>query len=168
VRRCGMRVLLAGLALLGAACSPELDWREIRSEQGGFVALLPGKPKLEERELSGSGGAVMHLWSARAGGAVYGVSYVDTPDAGPALVVRTRDALAANIAGRVVADKEINQGAVQGREFRVVGTGATLVGRVLARDRRLYQLVVVRSKGDIDAAGVELFFSSFVVAHPTP
>jgi hypothetical protein len=39
---------------------------------------------------------------------------------------------------------------------------------VLARDRRLYQLVVVRSKGDIDAAGVEMFFSSFVVAHRTP
>jgi hypothetical protein len=156
--------LLAALGLAAAACSPELDWRELRSEQGGFVALLPGKPRLEERELSGSRGAVMHMWSVRAANTVYGVGYRDAPDAGPGLVVRTRDALLANIAGRLTADKEVSEGPVRGREFRAEGPNVTLVARVLAGDGRLYQLAVVGRSADIDATGVETFFSSFRVS----
>jgi hypothetical protein len=161
----GARVLglLAALGLVAAACSPELDWRELRSEEGRFVALLPGKPRLEERELSGSRDAVMHMWTARAGGAVYGVGYRDAPDAGPGLVVRTRDALVRNIGGRLIADEEVFEGPLQGREFRAEGANAALVARVLAGDGRLYQLAVVGKAPDMDANGVETFFSSFRV-----
>ena len=156
------------MALLAAACSPKLDWRELRSEEGRFVAALPGKPELDERELSGRPGAVMHLWSARAGGAVYGVGYVDQPTADPALVARTRDALVANIAGRLVEDKEIAQGSAQGREFRAEGPDAILIARVLVSGRRLYQVAVVGRKTGIDVNGIETFFSSFRVAPEPP
>lgn len=168
-RRAGTCGLLAALALLALACSPELDWRELRSEEGRFVAVLPGRPQLEERELSGRQGAVMHLWSARARGAVYGVGYVDdeaSPD--PARVERTRDALVANIGGRVLEDKEIALGAARGREFRAEGPDAVLVARVLVAGRRQYQVAVVGKKGGIDPAGVDTFFSSFRVEPEPP
>jgi hypothetical protein len=168
VRRAGIGGLLGAVAVLAAACSPQLDWRELRSQEGGFVAVLPGKPTLEERELSGAHGALMHMWSARSGGAVYGVGYVDAPDAGPELVARTRDALAANIAGRLVEDREFTQGAARGREFRAESANATLVARVLAGDRRLYQIAIVGSKGSIAPAGVETFFASFRLVQPAP
>jgi hypothetical protein len=161
LHRAGLHVLLATFALLAAGCSPELDWRELRSEDGRFVAVLPGRPHLDERELAGQPGTVMHLWTARAGGAVYGVGYLDQATANPALVARTRDALVANIAGHLVRDKEITQDSASGREFTAEGAEATLVARVLVADRRLYQVAVVGKKGNMNAIGIETFFSSF-------
>jgi hypothetical protein len=167
-RRAGTHGFLVALALLALACSPELDWRELRSEEGRFVAVLPGKPQLEEHELSGRPGAVMHLWSARARGAVYGVGYVDQGAPDPALIERTRDALVANIGGRVIEDREIAAGAARGREFRAEGPDAVLLARVLVAGRRQYQVAVVGKKGSIDPAGVDTFFSSFRVVPEPP
>ena len=160
------RVGLAAVAIAASACSPRLDWREVRSDAGRFVAALPGKPRLEERELSGRPGMVMHLWSARAGDVVYGVGYADAGSADPTLVERTRDALAANIGGRIVADREIIAGPARGREFRAEGDKATLLARVLVEDRRLYQAAMIGRKDAIEAAGVETFFASFRVLPP--
>lgn len=159
-------VAVAALAIAASACSPELDWREVRSDAGGFVAVLPGKPRLEERELSGRPGMVMHLWSARAGDAVYGVGYADAARADPALVERTRDALAANIGGRIVADREITAGAARGREFRAESDNTTLVARVLVDGRRLYQVALIGRKESIESAGAETFFASFRLLPP--
>ena len=37
-----MRALPAALAALAlTACSPEYDWREVRSSQDGWIAMLP-------------------------------------------------------------------------------------------------------------------------------
>ncbi len=157
------RIALAALALTAAACSPELDWREVRSDEGAFVAVLPGKPSFEERELSDRPGVVMHLWSARAGGALYGVGYANVPEAGPALVASTRDALAANIAGRIVADREIAVGRALGREFKAEGAAATLIARVLVADGKLYQVALIARKESLDATGADTFFTSFRV-----
>jgi hypothetical protein len=160
------RIAALALAVAALACSPELDWREIRSDEGGFVAVLPGKPRLEERELSGRPGMVMHLWSASARGAVYGVGYADAASPDPSLVLSTRDALAANIAGRTVADHEIALGPARGREFRAEGAKATLIARVLVADRRLYQIALIAPREGIDSAGAETFFASFRLAGP--
>jgi hypothetical protein len=157
----GARVIVATLALLAAACTPELDWRELRSDEGRFVALLPGKPRLEERELSGRPGTIMRLWSTRARGAVYGVGYIDAGDAGPPLVASTRDALTTNIGGRLVADREVAMGAARGREFRAEGAEVTLVARVVVAEQRLYQIAVIGRSDNLTADGVETFFSSF-------
>jgi hypothetical protein len=156
-----LRVAVAALALAAVACSPQLDWREFRSEEGRFAAVLPGKPKFEEHELWGRPGMVMHLWSARAGGAVYGVGYADAPSADAALVSRTRDALVANVGGRILTDREITLGAARGREFTAEGPKATLMARVVVADRRLYQVALIGGKDSIDATGAETFFSSF-------
>jgi hypothetical protein len=166
VRGVGSRLVLVALALAAIACVPELDWREVRSAEGGFVAILPGRARLEERELSGRPGMVMHLWSARAGDAVYGVGYADAPGADVSLVIRTRDALVANVAGRIVADREIASGPARGHEFTVEGAQTTLIARVLVSGRRLYQVALIGRPGRIDASAVETFFSSFRLMPP--
>jgi hypothetical protein len=162
-----LRALAAALALL-AACSPELDWHELRSEEGRFVAALPGKPKLDEHELSGRPGAIMRLWSARGGGAVYGVGYVDDAKVDIALVERTRDALTANIAGRLVEDRQIAQGDARGREFKAESADAFLAARVFVAGGRLYQVAVVGKKSRVAEADLETFFSSFRVLSEPP
>jgi hypothetical protein len=152
----------------GTACSPELDWRELRSEKGRFVAMLPGKPNFAERELSGEKGVVMHLWSARAGDAVFGIGYADYPSADPAIIERTRNALAANIRGRIVEDKELSQGLAKGREFRAEGPEATLTGRLLMADSRLYQIAVLGRKESVNPSDVEVFLSSLRLVPAPP
>jgi hypothetical protein len=158
---------LTALALVAAGCSPELDWRELRSEPGRFVAALPGRPIFEERELSGEPGVVMHLWSARAGDAVYGIGYADRASTDRSLVERTRDTLAANIGGRLVEDKDVALGPARGREFTAEGADTALVARLLVVGPRLYQLAVIGKKGAIEASAVDTFFSSFRL-HPEP
>lgn len=50
------RLLPAGLlALACAACSPTLDWREVRCGSPAVVALFPCKPVAQERALSLAG-----------------------------------------------------------------------------------------------------------------
>lgn len=156
-----VRIALAALALSAAACTPELDWHEFRSDEGAFVAVLPGRPTFEQRELSGRPGVVMHLWSARAGGALYGVGYANAPKAGRALVASTRDALAANISGRIVADRQIAVGRALGREFEAEGATTTLIARVLVADDKLYQVALIARKERLGAADADTFFSSF-------
>src|SRR5262249_53711625 len=89
--------------------------------------------------------------------------YADYPVPDAARVERTRDALVANIRGRVVEDKAIAVGPARGREFRAEGADAVLVARVLAAGGRLYQVAVVGKSGSIDAAGLDTFLSSFRV-----
>jgi hypothetical protein len=148
------------LLLLATACSPELNWRELRSDTGGFIAIVPGKPRLDEREIAGERGVVMHLWSSEAGGAVFGVGYTDYSSSQVPLD-RTRDALVANIKGRIVEDTKISLGAAKGREFRAEGPAMVLAARLLASGSRLYQVLVVSPKERIAPADVELFLSSF-------
>jgi hypothetical protein len=162
--RCAALSFQGVVALLGvavAACSPELDWRELRSDEGCFVAMLPGKPSFGERELSGKKGVVMRLWSAQAGGAAYGVGYADYPLGNSAVIERTRDALAANIRGRIVEDREFSQGLAKGREFRAEGPDAILAARLLMAGPRLYQVAVVGQKESVKPHDIDMFLSSF-------
>ena len=41
---------LAATVVLGA-CAPELNWREVRPADGGWSALLPGKPESMTRNV---------------------------------------------------------------------------------------------------------------------
>ena len=148
------------VALLVLACSPDLDWRELKSADGGFEAVLPAKLRYEVRTL-GAPAVTMHLWSARAANSVFGVGYADYPAVDAALLDGTRDALVKNIGGRVLEEKPLLHKGLPGREF-VAESGATrLRARLLVSGKRLYQLAVLGERDAVAAADVELFLSSF-------
>lgn len=91
-----------GLALLGAACSPTLDWRELRLDGPGLLAMFPCRPITQSRQLSLAGAAVtMQLQACEAGGHTYAVGLADMHDpaaVGPALVA-LRAASEGNLGG---------------------------------------------------------------------
>lgn len=94
-------VLLAcagGLSLW--ACSPALDWRDVRAADGVVRAQLPCKPSTHSRKLSLAGQAVsLTLSACSAGGQTWALAWADVVDparVGPALR-ELRDAAAANI-----------------------------------------------------------------------
>jgi len=65
--------VIAGFALMLAACQPALNWREVRPAQSGALALFPCKPDVEQRPGMG-------LARCEAAGRGFSLSWADTPD----------------------------------------------------------------------------------------
>lgn len=76
---------LAAMALLGAgmlACSPTLNWREVRVESTPLTAMMPCKPDTAAREVPMGGRKVsLTALSCEAGGATFAVLFANTGDA---------------------------------------------------------------------------------------
>lgn len=89
-------------ALMG--CSPTLDWREVRPEGSGALAMFPCKPSIETRSVALAGAPVrMSMAVCRAGGATFGLAFADLQDpsrVAPALQA-WREASAANLGAAV-------------------------------------------------------------------
>jgi hypothetical protein len=165
------RLFLIAFATFAAACSPALDWREFGWPDGGFAVLLPGKPRSESRTLAIDGVEVtMRMFSVHADGLAFGVGYADFPpgandEARSRRIAATRDALVANIDGRVTSQGEVTLDRHRGVDFRAQGkvqdAGYFVAGRVYAVGDRLYQLAVVGREDAAAKADPELFLSSF-------
>jgi hypothetical protein len=91
---------VAGLLGVLAACSPALDWREVRIDDGGLVARFPCRPQRESRAVTIAGRSVrMQMVSCADDGVRYAAGYADLDDARavqPALEAM-RHAAAANL-----------------------------------------------------------------------
>lgn len=93
-------VACAGAAAMLVACSPALDWREVRPEDTGAQLLLPCKPASHARELILAGQKVrMVLHACRAADTTWAVAWADLADparTGPALA-ELKASAAANV-----------------------------------------------------------------------
>lgn len=154
--------ILVALGLLVAACSAELDWRELHWEDGKLRVMLPGKPTKSTRDVVLGGERVgMHMLQTQMTGMAFGIAYAPLPPGDPAaLLAHARDALLRNIDGKLVTEREVEvRGASsQGREFTgegvVAGTPMVVAARVVAANGRFHQIVFVGRKDR--AAGVDL------------
>jgi hypothetical protein len=70
------------IALLAASgCSPALNWREVRIEGPGLVAMFPCRPVAQTRNVALAGHALApRLDACESGGATYAVMAVDARD----------------------------------------------------------------------------------------
>lgn len=167
------RSVTAGLvtAWVSVACAPALDWREVRPESSGLVALFPCKPFGNARRLNLVGESVeMTLYTCSAAGATYAIAFADVGQ--PHRVGQALEDLA------VAAARNIGAGAVhttaplrvQGmtpnpRALRRTVAGQLGDGRpvqehvaVFSRGLRVFQATVIAEKLDADA--VEMFFGA--------
>jgi hypothetical protein len=91
----------AGSIVMLAACTPTLDWREVRPADG-VTALFPCKPTALTREVTLAGQVVpLALHACSAGGQTWGVAVADVRD--PARVGRTLDELRTSAASNLGA-----------------------------------------------------------------
>ena len=159
--------MVAALALLVAACYPELDWREVTSPGGGYSVLMPAAPETATRDVRLGGVTLaMSMTSARKDGMAFGVAYAEIPAGGHGdLLAAARDALVRNIDGRITADREIAIDGAAGREFHAEGAaggrGLRLAARVFIAGRRFYQVAFVGQPDRIAQADLDLFLGSF-------
>lgn len=167
-----VRTLLLSAALL-CACSPALDWRQVRPTDLGVQALFPCRPASLTRELpvlQQRAPMVMHACSA--GGSTYAVSGVTVGDVG--------DVAAAMKFLREAASRNVDAGSPPARAFDVPGMtpnpqagrsalaghrpdGSAVTEHLLlfAYGARVYQASVVGGKPDESA--VATFFGGLRV-----
>ena len=82
-------IVAGSLAL--TACSPALNWREVRLEPSALVAMLPCKPDQGTRAVLLAGQNLsMHMMGCEADSATFAVSYVELPDATQAAAVQAQ------------------------------------------------------------------------------
>ena len=181
-----MRLLTAALAaFLLAACSPEYDWREIRSAENGWSVMLPGKPATMTRRIRLETLEVpMTMQGAKVGETAFTVAVAELPDDSAQTreraVAAMRTGMLRNVGagatdprpvqvpvvdpggaalGRIAGERVEAVGAVQGRP-------TTLIAGFAAEGRRAWQWVVVGPAVDREQA--QVFFEGFRVVRGAP
>jgi len=160
------------LASLLAACSPKFDWRDYRSNDAPYAVLFPGKPATQTRGINLDGQDVkMTMTAAEVDGVTFAVgsTQVSDPTKAPLAALAMKTALVRNISGTVSVDKAT--GTSSGGKAQTVievdakgaqnGTPMRLIGRFIARDTRVYQVIVMGNDKHITDDAVETFISSF-------
>lgn len=151
-------------ALVVCACSPALDWRELRPEGSGIAALFPCKPDRNVRTLAVAGHRVrMEMLACSADGATYALAYVDLPEPAAigAALTELRGLAAANIgaAASVPATLQVPGMTPHPQAARVALAGRLPDGATVqeeaaffAKGLRVYQASVIGARLRGDAA----------------
>jgi hypothetical protein len=167
-----IRRLVIGGALLHAACTPVLNWREVRLPGSGAVAAFPCKPSKESRRLALVGVDVdMTLHSCTAAGATWAVSDADVFQ--PSKVSPALDAMSAAVVNNIrtglprvanepftVAGMTPNPRATRLRASgtRPDGAAVTVETVVFAKGTRVFQATMLSEEPDQQSA--QTFFTS--------
>lgn len=162
--------LLLNLLVLLSACSPALDWREIRSADGSYTVLMPAKPASDMQKVVLAGKTVdMTMRGAEVNRVTYAVGSVQlaSEDEARQAASEMQQALLRNIAARDPKSRTI---AVDGLPLTEVQAGGkspsgpvSLAARFGSRGTRVYQAVVLGPSADFRQEAAETFLESF---HP--
>ena len=153
---------------LGAACAPTLNWREIRPEGSGAIALFPCKPSSHVRTVRlGPASVSMSLYACTAGGITYALAHAQVSDpylVGPALS-ELRASTAANLGVVAQADGPLQvpgmtpnaqAGRVRMEGKLPAGESAQAEAGFFVKGTRVFQVTIVGRK--LDTQALETYF----------
>ncbi len=161
-----LKLCATSIGALMFACSPALDWREVRPDGSGALALFPCKPKSQARTATLAGaGAPMTLVSCNVEGVTFALSHAELGDPARVTValIELRSALAANLGASEVraAAFELVGMTPNPQAMRIWMTGHSPDGTpvheqaaLFVRGTRVYQAVVLGARLDEGAASV--------------
>jgi hypothetical protein len=170
--RCGVsapaRGLLAAAAISGAACSPVLDWRDVKA--ASLSAQMPCRPSVQARAVQIEGHVrEMTLMSCSAGSSTWAVAWIG--DVAPAEIVALTDRLRhqalANVAGQGAqavslavpgATPNAASGRWRGSGRRPDGSALTQDVAVFSRGTTVFQATILSA--DARIPGAEQFFGA--------
>jgi len=168
MRRLKLCPILIGAVML--ACSPVLDWREVRPQGTAALLLFPCKPKSQTRMATlAASGTTMTMVACNVGGVTFALSHAELGDPSrvtPALA-ELRLALAANLgAGDVRAEAfELAGMTPNPQAVRIWltgqlpdGTPAHELAVLFVRGTRIYQVAMLGTR--LDEAAARVFFES--------
>lgn len=158
-----------------AACSPKYDWRDVRSEDSPYTVLMPGKPATVSREIQlGQEKVVMHMTTVQIDGVNFAVGAAKLPDVTSAQmsVAVIKANLVAKLGGKITHQKTTvangdgkvtfndEFGAISGR-LDQNGSPTRMVGKIVARNNWVFQVLVVGPDKTINRDSVDTFLTSF-------
>lgn len=166
------RITVAAGVLALPACTPAYDWREVRGTEAPFSVVLPAKPATYSRPINLDGvRLVMTMTAAEADGVTFAVGSAQLPEPAKAQAAlqAMKTALVNNIGGTVRHEKSAAAAGVASIDIEAAGTSNAagggqpmlLFARFAAKDRRIYQAVVIGREKAVSRDAVETFFTSF-------
>ncbi len=168
---CAKLLLSLMCACCLVACSPKYDWREVRGAGLPFTVTMPGKPSEYTRPVQlDKLKTNMTMTATQVDGATYAVGAAEVPDASQAQAALAimKLALVKNIDGKIVKEKtattpylysEIEASGLQkiyGKNDQVL-----LLGRFVASDKRVYQVIVAGQASPAMREAAETFLTAF-------
>lgn len=163
-------IFLASLAFV-SACSPTLNWREVRLEGSDLVALLPCKPDRVSRSIPFVGGVTrtLTMLSCETDGATFAITMADMGDAGLAEAsLKQWDAVTRDHVkvGQVVEQAMAPLGATPNAQAKVVvGRGTHTNGQAMqvhmayfSKGQQIFQAVLY-APVSMKADAVEVFLT---------
>ena len=162
-------------ACVFSACSPKFDWRDYRSPDAPYTALFPGKPASFTRAVDLDGVKVdMTMTAAEIDGTMFAVGSAEMADAAKAQAAlrAMKTALVKNISGTVKNEKDAStatsNGSTSSQKASIEieangmqnGTPMLLVGRFVAQDKRIYQIIVLGKEKHVNRDSIDMFMSS--------
>lgn len=158
----------AAAVLALSACTPKYDWRDVRGERVPFTVLLPAKPSVFARPVNlGGVQATMTMTAAEIEDVTFAVGTAELPDAAQAqaALLVMKETLVKNIGGVVRHEKSAIGKTLSTIDFDAAATGGgpapALHARLVARDRRVYQAIVIGREKAIRKEAVDTFLTSF-------
>lgn len=162
---------LLALALLGMACSPALNWRDVRPEGTRLALLLPCKPdKVQKSVALGGTPVLLTLTGCDAAGATFALAVADLGDAaraGPVLAQWQRLTLANMKADQPVQPSQLKVPGssaavppvlVTARGKRADGSAVSGQAAYFAQGSQVFQAVLYADK--LAPGASETFFAS--------
>jgi hypothetical protein len=163
-----LRRTVGALLPLLAACTPALDWREVRPADSDALALFPCKPGRYARTVPLAGAPVeMHLASCKAQDTTYAIAYATV--AAPAQVTPALDQLRRAAAANIGATPTASDWTVGGMTPNPLAQKLAMQGHdaqgkpvqeqavFFVRGLRVYQATMIGPM--LDPAAAETFFS---------
>ncbi len=166
-------------ALMLSACSPKFDWRDVRGADASFTILMPGKPVTVSRSIDLDGTALtMTMTAADIDGVSFALGTAELPDAMSAQTALTamKTAMVKNINGIIRREKSsataqaLGSTASMTTSIEIEASGQPgggnrvqpllLFAHFVARDKRVYQAVVIGPEKKISREAVDTFLTS--------
>lgn len=157
MRRAWLYATLIGA--MPAACSPALDWREVRPEGSTAVALFPCHPKRQSRHAALTGAPTrMTLWSCEAESLTFALAHAELGD--PARVTPALAEMAAALAANLQATE------VHRDPLAVPGMTPNAEARRLRISGRLPDGTPVQEQAALFAHGTQVYQAAVLGARP--
>ena len=166
-----IRLCTALLVLALAACSPALNWREVRGSDAPYVVLLPAKPASFARPVDLGGIKVeMNMTAAEVDDVNFAVATAKIADAAQrqAALAAMQAAMLRNIGSDKHSEKAVTlKGGVPATEVVASGkagnTPLVLHARFVMHGDRVYQVIALGPAARLSDETADTFLSSFII-----
>lgn len=150
------------------------SWREFSPPEGGFRVALPGEPYTQSISINPADERVkLQIWIAKGDEVLcqivsQGIARAPRDDAERKILFESiRQGLIESAGARIENEAPTTFAGQPGREFKVITSQVTGVGKVILTDRAIYVVAVFSQYRPEESAETARFFNSFRLIEPT-